>query len=99
MGRQEKIATILGIALLYTVIISIFTLLQKINTAIFFQGTINNKIFWFLQRNTLWIIVVAAIIFALILVLAAVYTVIGGVTLAIAGGIYAVAVGATEFTV
>jgi|LSQX01.2.fsa_nt_gb hypothetical protein len=67
MDRQEKITTILEIALRYTVIVSIFDLLQRINTAIFFEGTIDNKIFWFLQRNTLWIIVVAVIILALVL--------------------------------
>jgi len=38
-------------------------------------------------------------IIVVVLILAGVYTVIGGVTLAIAGGIWAVAVGATEVTV
>ena len=65
MVRQEKITTILGIALLYTVIISTSTLLQKMNAAIFYQGAINNKIFWFLQLNTPWIIVIVVIIFIL----------------------------------
>lgn len=52
-------------ALLYTVIISISTLLQNINVAIFYHGTIDNKISWFLQRNTLWIIIMVAIIIIL----------------------------------
>lgn len=65
MERQKKITTVLAMTLLYTAIISIFTLLQNIKTTFFFQGIINNKVFWFFQQNTLWIVVIAAIIFGL----------------------------------
>jgi hypothetical protein len=58
---QEKKTTILGIALLYTAITSIFVLLQKINTAIFANET--TRLYWFLRRNSLWIITIAVIAF------------------------------------
>jgi len=65
MKEQVEI-TILGIALIYTVITSIFSLLHKVNTLLI--GThevLNIRIHLFFKRNTLWIIVVAAIIIIL----------------------------------
>ena len=65
MKKQEEIKTILDIALLYTVITSIFSLLNKLSTLIVPQGTFVERIRLFLQRNTLWIIVVITVIIIL----------------------------------
>ena len=62
MSKREQITTIVAIAFLYTVITSIFSILHRLSTLIVAQGTLYNRIFWFLQRNTLWILVVTAII-------------------------------------
>lgn len=63
MKEKEEIKTILGIALVYTVITSIFSLLHKLNTLLIgSHEVLNIRIHLFLKRNTLWIIVIAAII-------------------------------------
>jgi hypothetical protein len=67
MGKQEQIKTILGISLLYTIITSIFSFLNKLNTAIFSQDDLDVKIRFFLQDYLLWMVIVAAIIIVLIM--------------------------------
>ena len=66
MEKQEKIKTILGIALLYTIITSIFSFINRWLTEIMLsKNSFNIKINSFLQENFLWIIVTAAIIIIL----------------------------------
>jgi len=67
MSKQEKITIVFSVALLYTVIISTFSLLLKMNFLLIRQG---NPILWFLQRNTLWILAISAIIFTLLRIIA-----------------------------
>ena len=63
MKEQVEIKTIFGIALIYSVITSIFSLLHKVNALLIgSHEVLNIRIHLFFQRNTLWIIVVAAII-------------------------------------
>ncbi|HHV97594.1 MAG TPA: hypothetical protein GXX37_14225 [Clostridiaceae bacterium] len=66
MKEQEEIKTIFGIALIYTVITSIFSLLHKVNTLLIgSHEVLNIRIHLFFKKSTLWIIVVAAIIIIL----------------------------------
>lgn len=65
MEKQEQIKTVSGIVLLYTIIISIFSFIDRLSTMMFLQSNLNLRINSFLQRNTLWIVVVAIIIIIL----------------------------------
>jgi len=66
MKEQEKIKTILVIALMYTAITSAFSFLHKINTLLIgSHEVINMRMHLFLKRNILWITVMTVIIIAL----------------------------------
>jgi Na+-transporting NADH:ubiquinone oxidoreductase subunit NqrE len=66
MEKRGEVKTILGIALLYTIITSIFSFINRWLTEIMFsKNSFNIKINLFLQENFLWIIVTAAIIIIL----------------------------------
>lgn len=64
MEKHEEVKTILGIALLYTIITSMLSLLSRL-TIFITQDGFKNATNLFLQRNALWIIVVAGIIIIL----------------------------------
>lgn len=68
MKGETKIKAVFGIALLYTVVTSMFLLLHDINT-ILIGGTqvIKLRKLYFIKRSTIWIIIVAAIIVILII--------------------------------
>lgn len=67
MKEQEEIKTVFGIALIYTVITSIFSFLNNINTLLIGAHEIPNlRIYYFIRKSTLWVIFVAAIIIILI---------------------------------
>lgn len=93
MEKQEKIKTILGIALLYTIITSIFSFINRWLTEIMFsKNSFNIKINLFLQENFLWIIVTAAIIIILNMYIkklnqGAPFSIIGDSTVRAAAGI------------
>lgn len=64
MEKNEEIKTILGIALLYSTITGILSLLNRL--AIFIlQGSYGDTIKFFIQKNALWFIVVIGTIFIL----------------------------------
>lgn len=67
MEKHGDIITVLSVALLYTIITSIFSLVDRIVTAMLLQGSFDKRIDSFFQRNTLWIIVTAGIIVILTL--------------------------------
>ena len=69
MEKQERIKGILGICLLYIIVTSFFSFINKSCSIMLFQGAPDFKIHSFLQGNALWIAVAAAIIITLILYL------------------------------
>lgn len=69
MEKQEQIKTILGISLLYVMITSVFSLINKLCSLMLSQNNFGVKIRFFLQDSLLWIVVAAAIIITFILYL------------------------------
>lgn len=65
MERHENPATVMGIALLYTIVTSLFSFLNRLTLFIVPQSGFTSTLNLFFQKNTLWIIVAAAIIIAL----------------------------------
>jgi hypothetical protein len=64
MEKHEEVKTILGIALLYTIVTSILSFLSRLN-AFLMQDGFEKATNLFLQRNALWIIVVTGVIIIL----------------------------------
>ncbi|QAT39684.1 hypothetical protein [Clostridium sp. JN-9] len=65
METHEGYTTAIGIALLYTIFTSLFSLLNRLTLFIIPQGGFISTLNLFFQKNALWIIVVAAIIILL----------------------------------
>lgn len=65
MEKNGDVKTVLSVALLYTIITSIFSFINRIATAILLQRNFDKRNDSFFQRNTLWIIVTAGIIIIL----------------------------------
>lgn len=87
MEKQEKIKTILGIALLYTIITSIFSFINRLSAII-----IDKRYNLFLQENALFIVVAAVIIIILFMYLkklnkGAPFSIIGDSTVRVTAGI------------
>ncbi|MFL0245551.1 hypothetical protein [Candidatus Clostridium stratigraminis] len=66
MDRHEQMNTVLGSALLFTVITSICSLPSRLSTLILTNGRLIGGPNSFVENNILWIVVVAIIIFLLI---------------------------------
>ncbi|WP_411676205.1 hypothetical protein [Caproicibacter sp.] len=69
MEKQERVKAILGISLLYIIVTSIFSLINKICSILISQNVAGVKIRSFLYGNLLWVMTAAIIIIALILYL------------------------------
>lgn len=65
MEKQERVKAILGISLLYIIVTSIFSFINKVCTFMFSQNDFSVKIRSFLQSYALWIVVVVAVIIIL----------------------------------
>lgn len=66
METQENSITVMGIALLYTIVTSLFSFLNRLTLFIVPQSGFTSTLNLFFQKNTLWIIVAGAIIILLI---------------------------------
>lgn len=67
MEEHEQIKNVLGTALMFTIITSVFSLLNKLSTLILTNGGLKKGVNIFIENNILWIIVAAAIILLLII--------------------------------
>ena len=67
MEKQGRLKTVLGIGLLYVMVTSIFSLINKLCSFVLSQNAAGVKIRYFLQDSFLWAAVVAAILVVLIL--------------------------------